>query len=319
MRDKSLFMNAKKYNLIFAGSFVIILFMVAFTNFTVDPLARIRYRKNIYLSSERELKPLLLQMKDWEGLLIGSSKVTYIQPEKVVPNLNILNAAFSSALPEEIYAFLHNNNPKVKWIALGLDYYMFNEYKYPYSRAAMKAEDTSAIMKYLISINTLDYSLTTIIKQLKGDIGKYTSSGARNAEKKVKKEESIEPSYENTLSFLKKNHFKNYSISKRRIEDLVKIKQWADSRGIALITWMNPYNKEVMALVDELFSKEAEKLGQEFEQIFDNYIDLRTAYPENIYYFKRDPYHFYPETGADFFKRYILPKIIQSVPLEVKK
>src|SRR5262245_59355810 len=101
--------------------------LIATTNWRVDPFNRLgRNQLGVYSSSERDAKPKMIREYTHDGLIIGSSRITYIDP-LLVRRYTLFNAGFSSAMPEEILNFLHVFAIDQKLVILGLDFLMFNE------------------------------------------------------------------------------------------------------------------------------------------------------------------------------------------------
>ena len=56
--------------------------VVGVFNYTVDPLNYVRANTNSYFSSERNLKLRMASERNYRGLIIGSSKASYIDTQK---------------------------------------------------------------------------------------------------------------------------------------------------------------------------------------------------------------------------------------------
>lgn len=304
---------SSKYNRVYFSILITALLFVLVVNFIVDPLGRFRISENIYFSIERELKPKLLASDHYEGILLGSSKVTYIQPEGLGVNGKVLNAAFSGAVPEEIYYFLRDYEPDVKWLAIGLDFYMFNENSFPWKPNMSSGADMSDF-SYLVSVNTLEYTIRTIRNRLQNRHVKYTRSGAENAVYREKADNGPCCDYSKDLALLKKLHFNTFRISDKRLDILRKIQLWADERGVSVFVWINPYNHEVYKLAENMIPDEMNLLRHEIGNIFSHSIDLSMGYPGAGYYWKNDPYHFYPSTAEQMFRQYFTDDINRRFP-----
>src|SRR5262245_20735908 len=75
-------------------------------NWYVDPFDRLgRNWLGLYSSSERDTKPKMIRMYPHEGFIVGTSRVTFIEPT-LIKSYRLFNAGFSQALPEEIFNFL---------------------------------------------------------------------------------------------------------------------------------------------------------------------------------------------------------------------
>jgi hypothetical protein len=273
----------------------------------IDPLNKLRANTSSYFSSERNLKARMIENNNYKGLLIGSSKVSYINSRD---NEKILNAGFSAALPEEILSFLEEKNPNVEWIALGLDYYMFHEKKFPYSNQNFHFQKLNFFEKfsYTISLNTFFYTIKSLVYKLLDRPIQYTHSGSRNVEYKLLDEHNKSYDYTATLENLK-DRFKDYKISEKRLIDMSRIQTWADNKGITLIVYLNPYNDEVLKLLNSYNNNEIRNLAPLLSSIFHNFSDLSKNYPDKKYYYKNDPYHFYPIIGDAIINETILKSL----------
>ena len=142
-------------------------------NMYVDPFGKIHSKEELYQSSERQFKPLLLRRNTYDGMIMGASKTALIQTDPPYPLGRVLNASFSAATPEEIYYFLRDLNPRVKWIAIEFDYSLFNANAFHYVReSAFAGKDFfEDYLGYLLSADTLSYSLAALENRAEGKTG----------------------------------------------------------------------------------------------------------------------------------------------------
>ena len=304
-------MSSKKYILSLAGISFLLLTLVALLNFSVDPLAKFRASDHIYYSSERELKPRLAKKSHYDGLIIGNSKVTYIQTDDLSRHGKILNAGFSAAAIEEIRYFLEEADPKVKWVGIGLDFTMFSTSP-PYKTRIVKYFNNIPVfdqLEYLVSVDTFRYSAKSLSKYIRGVRQRYTPLGARNKKHRVKKDRTKLSAYEKSIGKMRKTGFLNFKYSTQRMNDLKKIKQWADRKGIILVAWINPHEKEVWKIVRERVGANVELLLAEINKTLPNFVDLSKQYQNSANFWKEHPIHYYPSTGEKFFSKEVFPMI----------
>jgi hypothetical protein len=299
------------FNRVFFSFLVMSVFAVVVLNYAVDPLGRFRLRERFYFSVEREFKPMLLQAGHYDGILLGSSKVTYIQPELLGLPGPVLNAAFVAATPEEMYYFVRDFEPDVKWIGIGLDYYMFNANSFPFRQSLDERAQNSAF-EYLVSKDTLSYSIRTLSNQIQHIDAKYTRYGAENAVPRERRDTGPCCNYAHDLGLLSSIHFHDFVVSEQRFAVLQQLRNWADQRNIRLVVWMNPYSEAVYTLAKEMIPRQMDVINQTLPGIFSSYIDLARAYPESRYYWKNDPYHYYPSTATLFFQQHLNPVLERS-------
>jgi len=304
-------LDGKKYIISLVATTSVLLIVAASINGVVDPLAKFRLSDHIYYSAERELKPRLAKNRSYDGLIIGNSKVTYIQTDDLARYGTILNAGFSAAKIEEIRYFLEETNPKVKWVGLGLDYGMFSTTP-AYSIRNDKYfnnETLSEKAKYLVSIDTLRYSLKSINKRIKGSRERYTPLGSRNKKHGVEADRKKASAFDLSIVRMKKIGWLNYQYSAKRIQDLKLIQQWGDRKGIKIVAWLNPNETQVWQIVKERMGKTRGRLLSDINQILPNFVDLSTAYQNYDEFWKEHPIHYYPATGERFFSERIAPMI----------
>ena len=88
----------------------------------------------------------------------------------------------------------------------------------------------------------------------------------------------------------------------------------ADERNISLFVWINPYNQVVSELAEKMIKDEVKLLRQKIASRFRNFVDLSMQYPDADYYWKSDPFHYYPSTGELFFRENISGNINSQYP-----
>ncbi len=304
-------MSSKKYIISLAAISGLLLAMVSLLNAYVDPLVKFRLSDHIYYSAERELKPKLLERGNFDGLIIGNSKVTYIQTDDMLRYGKILNAGFSAASIEEIRYFLEEMNPKVKWVGIGLDFFMFSTspaYKFRTGKYFNNIPIYEQI-EYIVSSDTLRYSLKSISKYIRGVRQRYTFFGARNKKYLESGDKEKYYHYYNSIKKMKSSSYLNYKYSKKRIEELKIIQKWADVNNITLIAWINPYETEILKIIKANIGNEVSKITNEIKQVLHNVIDLSDAYGDKDNFWKKHPIHYYPSTAEKFFSEKVIPLV----------
>ena len=149
----------------------------AVTNWLVDPFGKLgRNEIGIYSSSERDAKPQMIHVYPHGGIVVGSSRVTYIDPSSIDRN-RLFNAGFSEAMPLE---FLKLFAVKQRLVVVALDFTMFNERNYPVRKDAFAGiapitppDDTArslptykeirSLREYLISRDVLVSTIKTLV------------------------------------------------------------------------------------------------------------------------------------------------------------
>lgn len=293
---------------------VVMFFAAGVFNYIVDPLNYVRANTNSYYSSERNLKMRMANENKYDGLIVGSSKPSYIKTNEIGKPNSILNASFSAALPEEILYFLMSRDSGEKWVAIGLDWYMFHEKKFPYEDDSM-ISSAGDIAKYLMSAKTIFYSMSTVYKRMLNRPYAYSVDGSRyitkiqdcsNDENTLKSTQNEE--YKAVMDMLS-DRFVDFSISKRRLLILSDIKQWGENSGVKIVWWINPYHEDVLNLLKSYHNAEINMLPDMIKNIVGDVIDLSEAYPDRCNYWADDPYHYLPSVGNRMMLNNVLPEI----------
>ncbi len=284
--------------------------MMAF-NLYVDPFGKIHSQDKIYQSSERQFKPLLLKLHAYDGMIMGASKAALIQTDPPYPLGNVLNAGFSAASPEEMYYFLRDQNPQVKWIAIEFDYSIFNANAFPYVRESVFAEKDflEDRLGYLLSTDTLAYSLAALKNRSEGKSGLYATNGARRFAEALIEDQASAFDTTRSLKTLREVHYGDFRVSGDRLADLKKIKDWGDEKGIIIVAWLGPYHRNELELIRKTLPDDAKTIRTALKNTFPNFVDFSEAYPEDKYYWNRDQLHYLHTTAELFMKEHIFPRI----------
>jgi len=279
----------------------------------MDPLNYLHPNTNSHFSSERNLKSRMIEHHNYDALIMGSSKAAHIRPANIKYNGKILNASFSAALPEEILAYLKEYNPKVEWIAIGLDWYMFHEKKFPYKKQPTFRKSDLEILHYTMSLDTLIYSIKSIIKTINNSSYIYTKNGARDKSENRERENSSRKGrgFDEVTRQLKRR-FDGYETSNKRLSIISEIQEYGEKNSIKIIWWINPYHQEVLSILFSKNNQEIDNFPNIIKKKAKHLIDLSEKYTEADNYWINDPYHYYPETGERFFNSEILPSIFHE-------
>jgi hypothetical protein len=288
----------------------------AVTNWIVDPFDRLgRNQLGVYSSSERDAKPQMIQVYRHDGIVIGSSRITYIDPE-LVHNYALFNAGFSQAMPEEIYDFIRLFGQHEKIVIIGLDFLMFNEREFPLSVGAFAHvhpveivdsrsftfEDAQHLRDYLVSWNVFVSSLRTLVS---GAITRreppfLSLAGNRNAEVALKRDAATTMDYSETIAYWRTNILFDFQYSVKRIDILREMQRFLKERGIPYIVFINPENARVMDLIRSLGLYGLDlKFRSDVAGVFPDLVDLsESKWAATDFYFKRDPGHYLPAAGS---------------------
>ena len=168
--------------------------LISFMNWKIDPF--VFFGQNTlgaYADTEREFKFSKVKYYPHDALLLGSSMVTYINPDDI-NKYKFFNASFSNALPEEILHFLkHRYHNDLKLVVIGVDIFTLNNEQFKIRREQLYPveSETDLYLKncldYTLSWKMILESITTIQNNLQGKPPIIFHNGQQNPAKKKAK------------------------------------------------------------------------------------------------------------------------------------
>jgi len=304
--------NYSQYTKIFLTSLFVISTLIGLFNWQVDAFGIFgNNRLGYFFKSEREIKQNLISHHHYDGLVMGSSKVAAMRTSEF-KSFHVLNASWSAALPEEMFYFLRDHSPKVKFVGIGLDLFTFNESNKPFmEESEFRKHDIKKTLKYLLSIDMLNFNIHTIKDALSHKVVRIKQSGERNSYERLLNDHIDRKIYNKLIDNLKEVKYKNFVFSERRLTMLKEIKQWSNNNNVQLLIWINPLSKDVLKLLNSLpASKDFLHMQAEVKKIFPDVIDIsKGPYSDKRFFFKHDPFHYYPSTADLIFKEQLRPRI----------
>lgn len=275
-------------------------------NWRIDP--HDRFGNNflgIYVDSDRPSKAKLVKLWPHDALLIGSSKVGFIDPTTLTGR-RFFNGSMVAASPEEIYSFLKHHGGQARFVAIGFDLFMFNETReklLTIDRFAPGSESEIAWYDYLLSLDTGIDSVTNILKRLRGEPPVLMPHGQRNPWHIERADSAFSaPAFERSLNELRKNHFGDFVYAEERVEWMRRIKALLDERGQEHLIFLNPLNRNVLEMLREIPAGQGlDRLRRDVRAIFPDAVDLTDSrWSADEYFFFADPFHYRPRTGTEF-------------------
>ncbi len=119
-------MSANEYLVKSLSVTILMVLMVAVINLRTDPFGVFgNSRGGIYIFEERSYKARHAATRQYEVLLIGSSKTAVFNADHL-PETRIYNASFAAAQLGELQEFLETYGGRAETVLIGLDPYMFN-------------------------------------------------------------------------------------------------------------------------------------------------------------------------------------------------
>ncbi len=280
----------------------------------VDPYGALgRNSIGIYAESERQAKPAMLRAAAPTTVLIGSSKVSYIDPGVLGPRT--FNASFAAAMPEEIVNFLRHHVPRGSRVVVGLDSFMMNTLAYPLAPETF-SEEVSLFedVTYLFGLRPAGAAVMAVASHAMDAPPALLPDGQRNTADRMARHNAMTGfDHAYWLNHVRTRYFTDFAYAPERVEALHDLRRVAEERDFTLHVFINPVSQPVRAVIDSL---PAVKHVRRFQE------DVRTALPGAVdlsrdpdfadpaLYFRFDPFHYLPSTGAD-----VLRKVMAQPPV----
>jgi hypothetical protein len=283
-------------------------------NASVDPLNWLRAsRFGLYFANDRAMKRHWIGAYPHDGILIGSSKVNWIDP-RAVGRPRLFNASLNGASPEEMFEFLQEAVTSEKLVLLGLDLFMMNEKQEETENKAadapvprIRSRTFSEWYGYLFSLETAGLSLTAVAKAATGAPAHYAPSGNRVMPPGRTAAPPNPVMYADILKVLARQHYGDFRYSERRLGIIAAIKSWADAREIRLVVFLNPINVDEAALLTSLGAdRHLARFRADMRTMFPGLVDFTNSYPQASNYFPGDPFHYLPAVGERLLEQVLI-------------
>ena len=280
-------------------------------NLAIDPFNRFGMNKlGVLSSNERVSKKAQLRLVSHDALLMGSSMVAYIDPAPL-PCHVFYNAAFASALPEEILNFLQEEQLEPKLILLGLDPYMMNERSYPLAaRHYERLDDWTESAAYLFSLNVLKNAFMAVGADYVRS-GLLEPRGNRNAAQLLKRNsEMATHNYENAIRALIESDYRGFRYSDARLGVIKEIRDMALRRNIRLKVFLNPMNEDLHQSLSRIgMEATIRRFREDMRAILPDLADFTdSSFARRDNYFRFDPYHYLPIAGDAMMRSLLIEK-----------
>jgi len=184
-------MTAKKYTNYFILSIIPILTLISVINYIVDPYwtfshSNILNNKQIDFNERQQKTNYLYYVnKNYDGLILGSSRTTYINQEKLQGN--IFNYAANGMYPYEYKYYIESfenitKNPP-KTIILGMDFFGSNKtvnHQFENQNALENSKEFLYRYKLLFNFDVIKYSIKDIKQNIKISRPFYNRKNIKN-------------------------------------------------------------------------------------------------------------------------------------------
>ena len=271
---------------------------VVLINWMVDPYNELgRNKTGLYFVTDRQQKNSIVQVPH-DAILIGSSRTLHINPDDLC-GYHFYNASFSSALPEEIYAYLDRYAHQEKIVVIGLDFYMFNEHSYPLDPITTWPTRLWPVHEYLLGWDVLKASLQALVNWQQ----KVPVYAVNNGYSPLTDSASVDTVfYSKMLKHLASTHYRKATLSVKRLEIMKRLTTMLTRRGISYRIFINPLQQDDLQLLANSDSYQIfNQWKLELTKLIPELIDLsKSKYSSKEYFHRSDPSHYLPSTGAKF-------------------
>lgn len=290
-------------------------------NYLIDPLWHYGHANAFNtiqkVTNEREQKTAMLHFgrHDYDTLLIGSSRSTYISPY-AFKGWNVFNFSVAIMSVREVHSFMlysQSQLPELERYLIGFDFFKSSEKEAGAPRSLRnyeeKVDQPFYRTKNLLSLDTLEISIQNFKKSVTDSVDEnrlYNRKGEAFANRLTKKE--VEDSTGLKIEKFEERFFgSNYTYYKDYPMILQKIKDAAGDDELTVYT--TPISTGLfVSLVESGLLDEYERWIRDLVTVYGgiwNFMYPNTITNDQMNYI--DGHHFYPEIGSLLAKRLQVP------------
>lgn len=322
-------MSDKRFSRVVLSLFLLLAASTAAFNYWIDPLWHYGHANAFNtiqkVTNEREQKISMLHYgpHDYDTLLVGSSRSTYIHPS-AFEDWNVFNFSVANLSVREVHSFMiysQSQLPNLDRYLVGVDFFKSSEQEAGTAKALTNYEkkiNTSFYRtKNLLSLDSLDVSLRNFKKSVTNSIDEerlYNRKGEAFA-KRLTREEVEESTALKIERFEEEFYGSNYTYYEDYPMILQKIKDAAEPGDLTVYT--TPISTALFtSLVDTGLFDEYEQWIRDLVDVYGgiwNFMYPNTVTNDIMNY--HDGHHFYPETGTMMAKKMQSPST-EEVPTD---
>lgn len=300
--------------------------LVAAVNVAVDPFGFFgANRTGLFFNDERTFKLMQVRNYPHDALLLGDSRVAYIDPEDMTKP-RFFNAAFGGASLDEMLWFWENYDGNARLLVIGLLYADFSGR--PAIDEELKAHTWRDYFRYALSFELLKRSMEALERWRMGEPPTYNENGSRSAREKRVEElaqttagaflsKAAQPAVDATEvdPCSRPERRSRRDAADPRWERLQRIADIAERRGVKLVLFMHPRHP------DDLFGHKEQTRDRQFVSRINFLCSLDAKFldftasdfsdPRNFWL--ADRLHYKPEVGLS-----LLTEVLRRSGVEVK-
>ena len=305
-------MSDKKFTVTIVILFAVLVSSVVSFNFWIDPLWHYSHAhayndvQKVINEREQKIAQLQFEEKDFDTLLIGSSRSTYIHPT-AFGTWDVFNASVANLSMREYQSYIlyaQSQNKDIERIILGVDFFKSSEEEAGAARSVnnyeAKVKQPFYRAKNLLSLQVLDYSIDNF-KLSRGNLitedRLYNRQGEAFA-KKLTENEIEKMTAEKIKRFEETFYGEHYTYYPKYAEIMTKVKNTVPNGEMIVFT--TPISTELFkTLVNTGLYDDYEVWIRDLVEVYGgvwNFMYPNTVTNDiNNYY---DGHHFYPEIGS---------------------
>lgn len=317
MARKVILLSDKKFSRVTVAVFLVMAAITAGFNYWIDPLWHYGHANAFNsiqkVTNEREQKIAMLHYgrHDYDTLLIGSSRSTYIHPS-AFEDWDVFNFSVANMSIREVHSIMlysQSQLPGLKRYLVGADFFKSSEKEAGAPRSLANYEKKIAQPFYrtknLLSLDSLDISIQNFLNSATDTVDEermYNRKGEAFA-KKLTKQEVDESTSLKIERFEEEFYGSNYTYYKDYPLILQKIKEAAEPGELTVYT--TPISTALFAsLVSTGLYEDYEQWIRDLVRVYGgvwNFMYPNTITNDIMNY--QDGHHFYPEIGTLIAKR----------------
>jgi hypothetical protein len=281
---------------------------LALLNLWVDPFNRFgNNRLGVYISAERECKPVYIQRFPHDALLIGNSRAARIPPA-ALNGFRFFNAAFSGATTEETYYFLEHFAWHERLVILAADIGSCDPAELHGDIFAPKG--LGSALDNLLNLQTTMYSIRTIADSLSENPDPIGLDGAAQTLDWVRHADEGDPRKNAYMIKILQQAWNGYHCpTLGQMSFYVKISECLRQRAIPCVVVIPPTHEDVARSAQSgVTAAEVAAWKRQLRAIFPHVIDLSFGpYGAATNFYRSDPVHFKPDVGIRLMNQEVLP------------
>lgn len=291
--------------------------VVGIMNYVTDPYGIFGVNSGpYYFSSEREIKLGQRSSITGRGIVMGSSKATEIDPV-LTDHPDMYNSAWSAARPEEMADYLRNGGFEAQpsFVVLGLDFFMFNANRHSWVfESRFQLFDPIRTLRHLFSLEIAKKSILLLLGHYADFRPTITARGTRNM-LDLEAGDRTRALPEMDLNELAISLYADFRFSTERLQIMEGVLNEAHRYCIPLIVFINPISKPLIAKIESMgLEEEWREFRRQVMALTPASVDLSEGvYSDPTDFWRDDPFHYYPGTGAAFYRDALAPIISAAI------